>query len=84
MRDTHISSFIDSVIPVITKCQPKSRDDKNSLEYIKDEIYEIMCDHFKMDVKEPQENDYDEDFEFLEKFCNQVIIYDPLDRKILD
>ena len=60
MSKTHLLTFVDSIIPVVTKCPPERNDDEYDCEYIRKIIYEALIDHYK--VKFPL-NESDMDFD---------------------
>lgn len=42
MCQNHIVTFVDSIIPVITKCTPNDQSKNYDLEFAQNDIYEII------------------------------------------
>ena len=88
MSDSHVSTFVHSVIPIVTKCKPNIKDPKNNKDSIYDEVYGLVSSHFNLDITDEKEaskeDESPEDFHFINEFNINAIIYDPLDRPILD
>lgn len=60
MSESHLLTFVDSIIPVITKCKPNNTNDDYDLDFIKKEIEDIFIDYFKIqqpDIDSTKESD---------------------------
>lgn len=69
MSDSHISTYSDSILPVVTKCKPNNNKFDYDKDMISNDIYEILCLHFNTkladDMSEQQKENLTEDLSFI-------------------
>ena len=78
MIDVHIVNYMDTIIPVITKCKPKIDYD---LDIIMNEIVENLEKHLQSMNNCKRGKLEEEDQMFINEFAYKFRIFDPLDRE---
>lgn len=43
MSESHLSTFVESIIPIVTKCVPKNTTENYDIDFIINDIHEILC-----------------------------------------
>ena len=49
MGKNHLVNFVDSIIPIVTKCRPESTIKDYDLDLIRDDIEDIAANELKLD-----------------------------------
>lgn len=86
MSGSHMLDFVDSVIPVITKCTPNDVNKNYDLELIQNDLQKIIKEYFKNQARDDPEQQLveGENQDFNDKFSFKTEIFDPMDRDIID
>ena len=79
MSDCHIVNSIDSIIPVITKCE---FNEENDLKCIQSDLNDVIQQHFVAINKNKMAEKDEDDKKFANNFAFKFLIFDPLDRDI--
>ena len=95
MGKNHLVTFVDSIITVVTKCRPQNKLENYDTDYTGQDISNHLYQYFGLNEQSESRSDeqremnddeveMNDDEKFIDLFAFRTILYDPIDRPIIN